>query len=163
LVYFFKVNWYKKGGLDMRGRCIIILSLAINLFFCFVSFSATLPDENAAKDLTNKIMTKIANGDIDNAFKLMKPYVPISATEIDSAAIQTKAQLEQYGQRYGEPIGFEFIDSTKIGDSVFRFRYLAKMKNNALPWVFIFYKTTDGWTLNNFSWKDSVVNLFEKN
>ncbi|MBP7088612.1 MAG: hypothetical protein KBB01_04860 [Candidatus Omnitrophica bacterium] len=113
--------------------------------------------------MAEKIMTKVANGEIDNAFNLMKPYVPISETEVDSVAIQTKAQLEQYGKRYGEPIGFEFIDSAKIGDSIIRFRYLAKMTNNALPWIFIFYKNIEGWTLNSFNWKDNVANLFEKN
>lgn len=138
----------------------LVLAICV-LFVSVPAFGAILSDENAAKDLANKIMTNFGDGNIDNAFNLAKPYTPISATEIDSTALQTKAQLEQYGKRYGEPIGFEFIDSTKIGDSVLRLRYIAKMKNNALPWIFVFYKNAEGWTLNHFECKGNIANLFE--
>jgi len=33
----------------------------------------------------------------------------------------------------------------------------------ALPWIFIFYKGTDGWTLNEFAWRDKVSELFLNN
>ncbi|MDP2929035.1 MAG: hypothetical protein Q8O01_03095 [Candidatus Omnitrophota bacterium] len=145
----------------MRKRMLMVLVTA--LLITIPVFGATLPDENAAKDLGDKIMAKVSSGDIENAFNLMKPYAPVSATEIDSAAVQTKAALEQYGKRYGEPIGFELIDSKKLGDSLLRIRYVAKMKNNALPWVFIFYKGANGWTLNDFKWKDTVLDLFIDN
>lgn len=145
----------------MRKKILMILVVA--LLIATPVFGAALPDEKAAKELTNKIMTKISSGDTDSGFNLMKPYVPISGTEIDAAAVQTKAQLEQYGKRFGKSTGFEFIDSKKMGDSLLRIRYLAKMENTALPWVFIFYKSPSGWTLNNFKWEDGISYLFENN
>ena len=145
----------------MRKEMLVIP--IVSLLIIIPVFGATLPDENAAKELTNKIMTKISSGDTNGGFNLTKPYVPISGTEVDSAALQTKAQLEQFGQRFGKPIGFEFIDLKKIGDSSLRIRYLAKMENNALPWIFIFYKGANGWTLNDFRWVDKISSLFENN
>ena len=141
----------------------ILMLLVIALLVTIPVFGATLPDENAAKDLGDKIMIKVSSGDTDSGFNLMKPYVPLSGPEIDAAAVQTKAALEQYGNRFGKTIGFEFIDSKKIGESLLRIRYLEKMENTALPWVFIFYKVANGWTLNNFRWEDKVSYLFENN
>ena len=145
----------------MREKILMVLVVA--LLIAIPVFGAALTDENTAKELTDKIMAKVGSGDTDSGFNLMKPNVPLSGTEIDSAAVQTKAQLEQYGKRFGKSIGFEFIDSKKIGNSLLRIRYLQKMENTALPWIFIFYKGGDGWTLNNFKWEDKVSYLFENN
>ncbi len=141
-------------------RKILIFFCAMFLIASTVVFAETLPDENAAKDLTIKIMTKVAAGDLDTAFKMMKPYVPLSPTEVDSAAIQSKSMREQYGQRYGVSIGYEFIDSKKVGDSLLRLRYIEKTEKHAMPWVFYFYKTNERWILNSFDWNDIYKTLF---
>ena len=135
--------------------------VAIILIMATVVFAETVPDESVAKDLANKIMEKVAVGDFDAAFKLMKPYCPLSSTEIDSAAMQTKTLREQFGQRYGTDIGYEFIDSKRVGDSLLRLRYVEKTKIHALPWVFYFYKTKEGWILNSFDWNDRFQGLFQ--
>ena len=141
-------------------RKILFFVLALSLISLNSVVAATVPNESAAKELADKIMIKVGKGDLDAAFKLMKPYVPISETEIDSAALQTKAMREQIGERYGNPIGYEFIDSKKIGNSLLRVRYIEKTNLHALPWIFYFYKTEDGWILNSFDWKDIFKEYF---
>jgi hypothetical protein len=139
---------------------IVIVLCAMSLIVTAIAFGEALPDENAAKDLAVKVMTKVAVGDLDAAFLMMKPYVPLSPTEIDSIAIQSKSMREQYGKRYGSSIGYEFIDSKKVGDSLLRLRYIEKTDKHVLPWVFYFYKTNEGWILNSFNWNDVYTMLF---
>ncbi len=144
-------------------RKTLLLFIGVTLVTPTLAFAAAVPDQNAAKDLGNTIMAKVAAGDIDAAFKIMKPYVPISGTEVEAAAMQTKTAMEQFGARYGTPISYEFIDSKQIGDSLLRLRYIEKTDKHAIPWIFYFYKTKEGWTLNSFDWKDTFKELFQLN
>lgn len=140
----------------------LLIAAAVFLFAAAAS-AETVADENAAKELTDKIMTNVGTGDLGAAFNRMKPYVPISPTEIDNAAVKSKALRAQYGERYGKSEGFEFVDSKKVGNSLLRLRYIEKTENHALPWIFYFYKTQEGWVLNSFDWNDIYKSFFENN
>ena len=133
---------------------------------CFVApalaSAETLQDEDAAKALTEEVMSKVAAGDLDAAFNAMKRYAPILSMsgQIQTAAEQTKSQRLQYEQRFGSPTGFSFVDSKKVGDSLLRIRYMLRTDRHALPGVFYFYKSKEGWTLNSFIWSDDFSPLF---
>ena len=146
-----------KGG-SMRKT--LLLALAMAILVVTPVYAELLVDENDMKTLAERVMGKVAVEDIDAAFALMKPYFPFSGAEVDAAAIQTKALRAQYGERYGSPIGYEFIDSKKLGDSLIMFRYIEKTNRHALPWIFYFYKTPEGWSLNTFDWNDQLKRLF---
>ena len=128
---------------------LIMLFASVNL-----AFGDTLSNEQAARDLADKIMTKAASGDIVAAFELMKPYAAVSATEVDSAALKSKSEMEKFGAMYGEPIGYEFIDSKKSGESLLRLRYIEKCVKGPLAWVFYFYQTNRGWVMTTVLWND---------
>jgi len=138
------------------------LVIAITFIICQVSFvnAATIPDESGAKEIADKVMQQVAAGNLDAAFKEMKPYVVIPESEFDSAALQSKTQRDQFGFRYGPTIGYEFVDSKKVGTSLLRLRYLEKTKRHAISWIFYFYKTPKGWILNTFNWKDTFQEMF---
>lgn len=131
---------------------------------CFVTATSasaeTLPDEDAAKALATEIMSTVAAGDLDAAFNAMKPYGPLPPGEIQTMAEQAKSQRSQYEQRLGRPTGFSFADSKKVGDSLLRIRYIEQTQRHALPWIFYFYKSKEGWTLNAFNWSDDYRTLF---
>jgi hypothetical protein len=105
-------------------------------------------------------MEKVASGDLNAAFNLMKPYVVISATEVDSVALQSKTQRDQYGARYGNSIGYEYIGKINRGESLVFLQYIEKTTRHAIPWSFYFYKTNNGWVLNTFDWNDQYQPLF---
>jgi hypothetical protein len=134
----------------------------ISLFTASLAFPAThtLPDQKAAKDLVSTVMSKVAIGDTDAAFNIMNPYSPLSETEKASAVLQTKSMLQQFGARYGTPIGYEFIDSKQVGESLLRFRCIEKTEKHAILWSFYFYKPSKGWILDTFAWKDVFAELF---
>jgi len=143
-------------------RKALLFSCAMFLIASTAVFAETLLNEDAAKNLITKIMAKVAAGDLDAAFKIMKPYAYLTSAEIDSIAIQSKPSREQYKQKYGVSIGYEFIDLKKAGDSLLRLRYIEKAKKNALLWTFYFYKAKEGWILNAFYWNEDYKPLFNE-
>jgi len=136
------------------------LFLAAITFFATSSFADTLKSEEDLRPLAESVMSKVAANDLNAAFMAMQPYVVITDSELQSAALSAKAQREQYGVRYGKTIGTEFINQTKVGASLVRILYIEKTEKHALPWTFYFYKTPKGWVLNSFTWSDQVHFLF---
>jgi hypothetical protein len=136
------------------------------IFFLITSTSVmaeTFKTENELKPFTESVMVKVAANDVESAFKLMSHYVVISDDEFQSMALKSKSVREQYGKRYGNTIGYEFISQQKVGDSLISIVYIEKTQKHALPWSFYFYKTPQGWVLNTFTWSDEMHKLFYTN
>lgn len=140
-------------------RSLITISLLAPL--TFLTYADTLKSVHEAKQLSDKFMTYVAKGDIDGAFNAMKPFMVIPETEIQGTALQMKAQLDQFGGRFGNSIGYESISECKAGESILRLIYVQKTEKHALPWVFVFYKSGNGWVMNTATWSDRIVNAFQ--
>lgn len=130
--------------------------------FSICAHADSLMTEQDAKSLAEQVMAKASKGDLDAAFSVMKPYAAISETEFQSMALQSKSQRDQFGVRYGNSIGYEFIRETKAGNSLLKLIYIEKTVKHALPWMFIFYKTPGGWVLNSFAWNDQIQSAFSE-
>lgn len=138
----------------------IFFAAVIASFLSSSVFADTLKADTDLKPLAEIVMTKVAKGNLSAAFDAMKPYVVISEAEFQSAALNSKAQRDQFGIRYGKTVGYEFIGQKKIGESLIRLTYMEKTEKHALPWMFYFYRTPSGWMLNSFSWNDQIPQLF---
>jgi len=136
---------------------IFVLSYVILLASVNLVYAGTLTDEKAIQSFTDQVMAKASTGDLITAFNLMKPYAIVSTTEIDGAALQSKAQMDQFGARVGLPIGYEFFDSKKAGNNLLRLRYIERCEKAPLEWSFYFYKNNQGWVLTDFYWSDKGV------
>ena len=137
-----------------------ITTLAISLFASLQANAHTLKSEADVRLHTDKIMARVAKGDLSGAFDVMKPYVVITEAELQGAALQSKAQREQYSNRYGKPIGYELFKEKRVGESLIRFIYGEKTEKHVLPWMLVYYKTSSGWVLNSFMWNDQIGFLF---
>lgn len=141
----------------MKIKHIVVLFAA---FISNLAIADSLKSESDIKSFADNLMTKIAKGDMTSAFNMMKPYVIIPEAEFQSAALNSKAQRDQFGVRYGRTIGYEYIGQKKIGESLVRFVYIEKTEKHVLPWMFYFYKAPAGWVLNSFFWNDQMPQLF---
>lgn len=141
-------------------KLLYAIALFVMLLMSNNTFADTLKDAKAIRTFSDSMMAKVANGDVDGAFSSMKPYVGLSGIEVDSAAVQSKVRIEKYGQRYGNSVGFEFIDEKAVGNSLIRLRYIEKTTKHALAWMFYFFKTDKGWTLNRFRMYEDFDMLF---
>jgi hypothetical protein len=142
-------------------KAIIKLTVfTLTILICATAIADTLKDEKAMRQLSDSVMGKVASGDFMGAITVMKPYSPLSEAEMDSIALQTKAKRDQYKERYGTTIGYEFIDQKKVGESLYRLQYIEKKDKHAIAWTFLFYKANDAWILNEFKWSDQPARLF---
>ena len=119
----------------------------------------TVEDVLELRNICDKIMGSVGNGDIKSAFEEMKKYTFLPASEMDGAYEGTQKQLDLLQNRYGKFIGYELVEEQLVSDSLVRFVYLAKCKNLPLVWRFMFYQSDGKWTLNSFVWDDQIQNI----
>lgn len=113
--------------------------------------------ETELKPFLDDFMKKISAEDTSGAFKLARPYLAITESEFQLAELNIKNQRLQYSNRYGFTLGFEFIESKKIGDSLIRIVYIEKTEKQALPWIFYFYKPSTAWVLSGLKFGDQLL------
>ena len=119
----------------------------------------TLAAESDVRKFADGVMAKVGSGDLAGAFAAMKPYTVVPASEFDVMALTSKSQRDLVGTRYGNAAGYEFVSETKAGTSLLKLTYIEKTERHALPWMFFFYRSPNGWVLNTFTWHDQMQNL----
>lgn len=144
----------------INTKLVLSWALFFTTFMSSFSQAETLKAEEDLRPFVDSVMKNVASGDLQSAFKTMQPFVIISENEFQSAALASKTQREQFGNRFGKTIGAEFIAQQKVGDSLIRIVFIEKTEKHALPWYFYFYKSQNGWVLNTFSWNDQMPALF---
>jgi len=138
-----------------------ILAALILLTISTNAFAATINKEGDIRPFADSVMESLVKDGFQSAYLKLKPYTMIPETEFDASLLQSTAQRDQYGARYGKTIGYEFISSQKAGESLIKLQYIEKREKNPLVWLFFFYKADAGWTLNSFIWHDKVPAAFE--
>ena len=114
----------------------------------------------AARELADRVVDTMVAGDFDGAFKLLKSASVIPEADFDSVLGRAKPQYLAGVQRYGKNLAREFVREDKVGDSLYRVIELDKFEKTAIRWVFVFYRTKDGWLVNDFLFDDKVRLLF---
>jgi len=134
--------------------------LAVAVLALNVAHADALKSEAHLRPFADSVMAKVGAGDLVGAFALMKPYTIVPGAEFDATALNSKAQRDLVGARFGVAAGYEFIGESKVGQSLLRLTYIEKTERHALPWMFYFYRSPDGWVLNAFLWHDQLQSLF---
>jgi len=115
-----------------------------------------------ARQLTDRIMTKVGSGEVDAGIRLMKPYVATPETDIDGVIDSWKKQEPRMTQRFGNVIGTELVREDKLGESLLRVIQLARYEVRATFWSFYFYRGKNGWVLSSFNTDDDIVAIFPR-
>lgn len=134
----------------------IILSFSFN-----VSALETIGSKADAKSLAESVMQDVSSGKMKEGISRLRPFAVYPVAEFDAQAGQLDLQLPVISQRYGQTIGYDFVETQEIGDSVLQYIYLQKFEKHILIWKFIFYKPKDKWFLNTWSFNDSIRSLFK--
>ncbi len=123
------------------------------------SHAASVASTREAKRLTASVLDKVVAGDFEGGLRLLEPYVVVTKAEFDALLKQVSERMPAFEQ-LGASLGSELIDDGRLGDSVYRIRYLQKFERHALSWTFIFYRPEAGWVLNEFWFDIRLQNLF---
>jgi hypothetical protein len=136
----------------------------IMMVFCCStsSFADTLKDEDEVKRFGDSVLeTAVVDGVVE-AFDAMAPFVQLNEAEMNSLAKESKKQRDQYVGRFGKSVGYEFLGKSTVGTSLIMLQYIEKTERHAFPWTFYFYKTEQGWMLNDFAWHGDIRRLFSE-
>ena len=134
--------------------------MAAAILFVTAAHADTLKTEAELRPFADRVMAAVSGAGLQAGFSVMRPYVVISETELQQALLKMQAQREQWTPRYGKTVGFEYIGTKRIGQSLLRFTYLERTERHALPWMFHFYRTNNGWILSSFLANDLSSELF---
>lgn len=72
------------------------------------------------------------------------------------------ATFKEHTKSYGEPIGFELVDSRQVGGALKRLTYLCKYRKGWIRWQFTFYKPENRWMLLGFKFDQNEEALFSE-
>jgi len=134
----------------------------ISLLVAVSAYAESLKSEKDIKKLADEFMAEISRGAYKEAFNMMKPYWPAPEAEIDNIAYQTESQLKMAADRFGKLLGYEYIQSNRIGVSYIRFIYIQKFANHATRWMIVFYRPIEEWKVNVVVWDDKTHALFDQ-
>lgn len=138
-------------------KCIVffILSLSVLMFGCEKNSS-----EHQTFKIAKEVVSCVESGKIDDAFNILKLHWPLSAQEVDNLKSHTIEQRQIVEQRYGKPIGIEYIKTEMVGGSMIKHTFVEKFERHALKWQLSFYKPQDTWIINSVYWDDKISELY---
>jgi hypothetical protein len=137
-------------------QALVILSISL----CANAQADTLKEPGEARRLTDQVMDKVGQGDVEGGLRILKPYLIIPPAEFDVMLGQIRMQLPAMSQRFGKSIGAEFIREDKIGDNLLRIVHIHRFERHAMRWSFYFYRGQNGWVLDTFKTDDDIRQLF---
>lgn len=129
---------------------------------CHAAQADTLKSEAEARALADKVMAQAGAGRTDDAYGTMSPYSLVDIRALEVARTNARSSRMAIEAQVGNSVGYEFIRSEKVGDSLLKLTYIEKTERQAIPWQFIFYKAPSGWGVSAFSNGDNVDALFER-
>lgn len=121
----------------------------------------TLKSEAEVRALTDKVMAQAGAGSTDDAYGLLSPYALVDLRAMENARTQARSSRMAIEALVGNSVGYEFIRSEKVGDSLIKLTYIEKTERQAIPWSFIFYKSPSGWAVSTFSNGSNPDTLFD--
>jgi len=139
-----------------------VMVMIILLCFSVSGFADTLKDEAEVREFADDVVETAVVDGVATAISKMKPYVQLDEEELNSLAVQSKDQRDGAGDTLGKSVGYEFVGAKQVGTSLLRLQYIEKTERHAFPWDFYFYRTEEGWTLNDFYWHGDLRRLFSE-
>ena len=66
-----------------------------------------------------------------------------------------------YHGAFGKSLGeYDLIRETVLRPDLVRYVYVEKFERGFLVWLFVVYRTKDGWRLNTISWNPDLIHAF---
>ena len=121
--------------------------------------SKLLPSLNAARELNQQFLTLMADNQIDQAFDLVKPYMPIMGKEIDNLKEVTTQQYKVLESSFGKPIGYQLIEERKVADRLVFYTYLELREKFPIRWTIIYYRPQMTWQPVILKWDAKITEL----
>ena len=120
-----------------------------------------LRSEGEALQVCEAFLDRIEAGNYDAAFRVLRPFFPVSDARFDKLSQETRRQHGLAELQFGAPVGRVFLSAETVRDSLLRFRFLEKFEWDAMYWDFVFYRPEHGWMLHGVGFDDEVQTVFK--
>ena len=120
----------------------------------------TLPSPVALGAQTGKFMEKVSEGDVDAAYKSIRPFLGVPVDAFDASADEASAYFTRVREKAGNTIGYTRVRDEAIGQEFHRVIWLQKFAAAAIAWTFTFYQPQDGWKLVGVSYSTTIDDLY---
>lgn len=120
-----------------------------------------LPSSDAAVALSDRIMQEVSAGRIREALAIAVPHTVLTQEQIDLLIKQVEEQRPTMAARFGASLGYELLRNDTVGGSLQRTVFLHRFDKHAMVWLFLWYRSKDGWILSNVSYGDNMTLLFQ--
>ena len=120
----------------------------------------TVRTEADALQLAQQFLENVMAGEYQAAFVLIRPYFPISPQRFARLQEEVAKQHGLAELQFGKPVGSDYVDTQRIGQTMLRVRILEKFDLDVTYWEFVFYRPAEGWILNGVGCDDAVRELF---
>jgi hypothetical protein len=92
----------------------------------------------------------LRHDDVEGMMKLLKDQLVRALPDFDQTREMCDTHRRLHAQRHGK----------SLGESFTRFTFLERCERHAIVWRLGYYRTPDGWKLNEFEWDDKPAALY---
>ena len=145
----------------MSAKTTLIAIACFALVFPAFGQTKFLPGPAEARKVAESMVASVAAGNFAGALAQLRPLSVLPSAELDVLEAQYNTQAAQLLQRFGPPLGYEFIREEKSGASLLRYTFIVRYEKAPLRWIFIFYRAEKGWVNTDFKFDGNLGALFE--
>ena len=135
--------------------------LSIFILLSSSIYADSFKDESEMEEYLEKFIQLMYEEKFKEGFDGAKAYWPIPEVEIDGIVNGIDQQWPLVRQRFGAPIGTEYIKTEKAGSSLIAYYYLHKFDKHAVFWKIDFYRPKEDWFINTIIFSDNLSVLYE--
>jgi hypothetical protein len=122
---------------------------------------AVLSSKEEVTKHADKTMNYFGDAMFEEAFSELRKYYFVSDLDFQNIKAKTIDNLSKAIENYGEITGEIFVKEENLKDVAIRKTYLLRYDTILLKFQIVYYKSTQGWIVNSFSWDDEFETLFE--
>ncbi len=135
----------------------LLLAMACSSAIAQSRYFMTVED---TKKSVEGIVSNLAAGNPSDALKELRLISAHSPQQFDLFEAQFKNQEIELVRQFGAPEDYEFLQSDELGTRLIRHQFLLNYSHAPVRWVFVFYRSPRGWTLNDFKFDAVSLDFF---
>ena len=121
----------------------------------------TTPSRDEALQQAEQAIDRLRHDDVEGMMRLLKEQLVLPLPDFDRTREMCETHRRLHAQRHGKSLGeVELVRRESVGESFTRFTYLERCERHAIVWRLGYYRTPDGWKLNEFEWDDKPAALY---
>lgn len=142
-------------------KSLIFSALVLILPMSTIAQSKFLDSVDETKKFSEGIVASIATGNMPGATKELRQVIIISNAEFDLFEAQLATQAGNFLNQIGLPIGYEFLQESRLGTNLVRQQFLVLHEKAAMRVNMVFYKTRKGWAVSHFFFDVNALTFFQ--